>query len=292
MKKVYKSLMFGTMIASAIQVQAVEKVSLTLYDLTADKLSVPLTDSYGNVIKFELNTSGLVTGAFFNFYNDVSTPLECAIAGESAENGFIPPAGGNYTCFAIKGGSATGGTAALQFPKDPYFINKFTNSDPDAKNTKKHQKGKAVGGSQELLWGFNNDADAPITDTWYVPDPFNDYPLEFLTGACNAVNLKKSVPAEAQAVAFVLGTGNRISLAGLGLGSIDNTIRISAIRFYVEDVVDGVENVEAATAAKTPVKSAYYDLTGKIVSPDAKGFIIRKTIYSDGSVNNEKTYNR
>jgi hypothetical protein len=49
---------------------------------------------------------------------------------------------------------------------------------------------------------------------------------------------------------------------------------------------------EPATAAKTPLKSAYYDLTGKTVSSDAKGFVIRKTVYSDGSVNNEKTYNR
>jgi hypothetical protein len=290
MKKVYKQLIFGTMVVSAIQVQAVERTSLTLYDLTADKLSVPLTDSYGNTIEFELNTSVSATGAFFNFYDDVSTPLECAIAGESAENGFIPPAGGNYTCFAIKGGNATGGTAALQFPKVPYFIIKFTDSDPVAKITKIHLMGKAVGGNQELLWGFNNDADASITDTWYLPENDEEL-LEFRNNACNAVNLKKSVPAEAQAVAFVLGTGNRISLAGLGLGSIDNTIRISAIRFYVEDVADGVENVEPETA-KTPVKSSYYDLTGKTVSPDAKGFVIRKIIYSDGSVANEKAYNR
>jgi hypothetical protein len=104
-----------------------------------------------------------------------------------------------------------------------------------------------------------------------------------------------SVPIGITAVAIAY-SNQYTAFAGWGAASIPAgaALNIEAIRFYAHynDAAHQGTGIDKTLAAKTPVKSTYYDLTGKTVSADAKGFVIRKTVYSDGSVNNEKTYNR
>ncbi|GAB6012892.1 hypothetical protein [Viscerimonas tarda] len=47
----------------------------------------------------------------------------------------------------------------------------------------------------------------------------------------------------------------------------------------------GIDNI---TSAKAIVSESYYDLTGKPASATAKGFVIKRTVYDDGSVINSK----
>jgi hypothetical protein len=84
-------------------------------------------------------------------------------------------------------------------------------------------------------------------------------------------------PSAIQHIRFTVTSATALKLFGIQVYTIQTPVSTG---------------VQPVVAAKTPVKSTYYDLTGKIVSSDAKGFIIRKTVYSDGSVNGEKTYNR
>jgi hypothetical protein len=57
---------------------------------------------------------------------------------------------------------------------------------------------------------------------------------------------------------------------------------------YELSIKDGNGIVEQAAAAPQAVSSSYYDLAGKAVSGNVKGFVIKKTLYSDGSVKNSK----
>jgi hypothetical protein len=291
MKSIYKQLAFGTLMTAAIQAQAVEKVSLTLYDLTAAKIAAPVTDTYGNSITIAHNTATLQSGSIYRHDADIANPLECAIVGETAETGFTLAAAsdvsGNYTAITMGGANVPSGTNAIKLAKCPYLIFRFT---PSATNpvTKIHLMGKAIGGDQDILWAFNETSGAAIgANTWETPDPDNDEPLHFLNGACNSTNLKIAIPEGTGAFAILLG-GN-VNLAGIGLDSYANQIKISAIRFYVEDSGTGL--TEAATIEKTPVSSKYYDLTGREVAADTKGFVIKKTIYSDGSIVGAKQQN-
>ncbi len=45
-------------------------------------------------------------------------------------------------------------------------------------------------------------------------------------------------------------------------------------------------------SAKAIIASEYFDVTGKKVNADAKGFVIVKTTYEDGSCNTAKTFNK
>jgi hypothetical protein len=47
--------------------------------------------------------------------------------------------------------------------------------------------------------------------------------------------------------------------------------------------------INPSVAGKAVQSVGYYDLTGKPVPAGAKGFVIKKTVYSDGSIGNSKT---
>ncbi|GAB6011807.1 beta strand repeat-containing protein [Viscerimonas tarda] len=49
-------------------------------------------------------------------------------------------------------------------------------------------------------------------------------------------------------------------------------------------------NMDNIVGAKSIVSESYYDLTGKPVSATAKGFVIKRTVYDDGSVINNKGF--
>jgi hypothetical protein len=49
---------------------------------------------------------------------------------------------------------------------------------------------------------------------------------------------------------------------------------------------DGVGSIAAAPKTVNAVK--YFDLTGKTATGATKGFVIKKTIYDDGSIENGK----
>jgi hypothetical protein len=126
----------------------------------------------------------------------------------------------------------------------------------------------------------------------------------------NVANLSfmGDVAAEVSPIDYYYGTGSGKTFADLAEEGTTDPEAIQIYRFTVpsksadELNLYGIKiytdptpistGLQALIAAKTPVKSSYYDLTGKIVSPDAKGFVIRKITYSDGSVANEKAYNR
>ncbi|GAB6013023.1 hypothetical protein [Viscerimonas tarda] len=57
---------------------------------------------------------------------------------------------------------------------------------------------------------------------------------------------------------------------------------IYGIKIYLTDTSTGVE--EAATAEKTEISSSFIDLTGKPAKATAKGLLIKRTVYDDGSV--------
>jgi hypothetical protein len=86
-------------------------------------------------------------------------------------------------------------------------------------------------------------------------------------------------------------TGNK-SIHSISLGDgqdTGNNAYLYGIILTVEGTSTGIgENLEAS---QTPVKTVCYDLTGKAVPADSKGFVIIKTTYGDGSVACEKAYN-
>jgi hypothetical protein len=64
----------------------------------------------------------------------------------------------------------------------------------------------------------------------------------------------------------------------------NNTMYIDDIRVYVA----GDNAVGSKLTSKTEKSAQYFDLTGKPVTAGSKGFVIKRTLYEDGSVENSK----
>ena len=72
-----------------------------------------------------------------------------------------------------------------------------------------------------------------------------------------------------------------------GVSAIDNGKMSSAFATKVF-TIQNTTGINSNLSAKTPKSVQYFDLTGKAVNGTAKGIVIKKTIYKDGSVENSK----
>ncbi|MDR1810831.1 MAG: hypothetical protein LBR34_10615 [Prevotella sp.] len=86
----------------------------------------------------------------------------------------------------------------------------------------------------------------------------------------------------------------KIRLIGTGAAGVSLSNNYNAYIYGIVLTLSGsYSDIDGAPAAeKTPLLSIYTDLTGRIIPLGTKGFLIKKTIYSDGSVANEKMYSR
>ncbi|GAB6011495.1 beta strand repeat-containing protein [Viscerimonas tarda] len=83
----------------------------------------------------------------------------------------------------------------------------------------------------------------------------------------------------------ITGTPATINLPGGD--DVHYAVVVEADGLYLVYASEGV-GITSAEYAKSVLSTEYYDLTGKAVSAEAKGFVIVKTIYTDGSVKASK----
>ncbi|GAB6011743.1 beta strand repeat-containing protein [Viscerimonas tarda] len=110
----------------------------------------------------------------------------------------------------------------------------------------------AMGDMQETTLPFNTTTFAPtLASVLIVPAGVADFPATDFNGAART---------------FPNGAAGAVETAG---------------------IITGIDNI---VGAKSIVSESYYDLTGKPVSATAKGFVIKRTVYDDGSVINNKGF--
>jgi hypothetical protein len=140
--------------------------------------------------------------------------------------------------------------------------------------------------------------------TAFTNDEWNE------NGKVNVVglNLLGDAAYGLSAVEFIYGGGTTKNLIdAYNDGYIEtNPGEIQSIRFTIQNDSEeslflyGVKIYTAMTATglsqetviKTPLKTSYYDLTGKPVTATAKGILIQKSVYDDGTVGYGKAYVR
>jgi hypothetical protein len=151
----------------------------------------------------------------------------------------------------------------------------------------------------------NTDVDVAFS-TFTTPDTFTAAPYS----TANVTNLDNlgNEAAHITPLTAVYGdeddTSDLYNLYGDG-GMDDSPETVTSIRFtvganeplmlygvlvYTAETQVGT-GLQPSVAAKTPVSSKYYDLTGREVAAATKGFVIKKTIYSDGSIVGAKQQN-
>ncbi|MDR1809683.1 MAG: hypothetical protein LBR34_04670 [Prevotella sp.] len=92
--------------------------------------------------------------------------------------------------------------------------------------------------------------------------------------------------AGASGTSVIFGLGIKTEY---GLNDNESLTKYSSVLIDNVSLVDSeYTGVNTNIVGKTPQSVQYFDLTGKPVSATAKGFVIRKTTYDDGSVVNSK----
>jgi len=214
-------LSFTTTIAAQGSSEIVE--SLTLYDLTHDKMNASYTDSQGNTISVRTNepSSGITYGRFV-YYADLDNPLSCS--GESTAGLDQPVNAEGYSRFLLMGkGNAT-------VARSPYFILDFGSS---ATGIREIQiMGTAAGAVEndyeELLYAFSPVTNPAIKDFEDLPDDYS--PLIFKVGQCNYDNLRIKLPEGTASVIFISTDG---PVGGWETGSVySNPAEFHAIRLF------------------------------------------------------------
>jgi hypothetical protein len=281
MKKIYKHLIFGALVLSATGVAAEEVTSYTLYDLTAAALSRAYIDTEGNSFVISHNDPGGGSGkGDMIFTNTVANPLRYASPAEAAPSGA-------YAVAQIKGASN-----ANTITNTPWILITFPKTTATAGITRIDVMGIGVASTNvEIVYAWTPTLNPTINN---FEDAGADGNMWAWTSASGS---QKTIPVPVGVTAVAIAYSNQnTAFAGWGATSIPAgaALNVEAIRFYAHynDAAHQGTGIDKALVAKTPVSSSYYDLTGKAVSPDVKGFVIRKIIYSDGSVANEKAYNR
>ncbi|WP_459685638.1 hypothetical protein [Viscerimonas tarda] len=84
---------------------------------------------------------------------------------------------------------------------------------------------------------------------------------------------------------LVTDSDGEIVMADGSTANPANWATVKATTVTVTRTSTGIGNI---AGAKAIVSESYYDLTGKPASATAKGFVIRRTVYDDGSVINSK----
>jgi hypothetical protein len=201
--------------------------------------------------------------------------------------------------------NAAGRVAPESYPPMVYKIYTYGVNDGDGNSDKKI----LYADGSTLKWILVASATGDEDDEWIIEQTAtNSYTIknnstgEYLTGtglaASSAVFTLPENTAQNTATIkvddgyFLYGIVNSSSRA-LELDGTDTFLTSSAIanrlRFSFQfEEYDTTTGVSASGASKTAVSSSYYDLTGKPVPASSKGFVIKKTVYSDGSVENSK----
>lgn len=194
MKKIYLAFILGAYTFTSYAQQSEELVSsLTIYDLTKEKMNNTYSDSQTNTIKIKTNEPTIGNGKF-TYFSDIENPLECA--GETTE-GLEDPTNSMYTRFILKGAGNT------KPNRSPYFILDF---DTPTTGIKEIQlMGKAAGsnekGYEELLYAFSTVSNPSLNDFEFLPDEYK--PLKFIVGQCNYDNLRIKLPEGTVSVIFI-----------------------------------------------------------------------------------------
>ena len=130
--------------------------------------------------------------------------------------------------------------------------------------------------------GSNSATDRNVTVTQGVASLFDEIMLE-----ADAVRVSNPTDADPSATSNVYPY-QVINIPAAGEVTISFPIGTINLYAVIWEPAAG-SSVEDATADKGEVVSvSYYDLTGKQVAADAKGLVIKKVTYSDGSVDAEK----
>ncbi|MDR1809737.1 MAG: hypothetical protein LBR34_04950 [Prevotella sp.] len=155
--------------------------------------------------------------------------------------------------------------------------------------------GKSGSGNIDVFYAHSTAASPSSLSDYsdYYIDDAGEPTLFGTTEKCLSVSGSGSLPTGTTGVVF--GTSGNTStdfLSGWGTANVTNG---SSKPFQIYAItITAVKNtntgIEESAVEKTAVSSKYYDLTGKAVPAGTKGFTVKKTIYSDGSVANEKAY--
>jgi len=239
--------------------------SLTLYDLTHEKMNNTYTDIRGNTIKITTNepASGVTYGRFV-YYSDVEKPLACA--GESPA-GLQPPSdAGGYARFLLMGASNA------RPNRSPYFILDFGTSSTGIREIQIMGTAAGVneGDYEELLYAFSPKTNPVLNDFDDLPDEYS--PLIFKVGDCNADGLRIKFPEGTVSVIFI----STDDFGGWGTGTnYHNPAEFHALRFYVEDTATGISEEEGDTVrvyiqgnvirTSHPCYASIYDLSGRML---------------------------
>jgi hypothetical protein len=86
---------------------------------------------------------------------------------------------------------------------------------------------------------------------------------------------------------FQIRVNRNANGSGSAPGSADGDF-IYIDDFELYNSADDASGIDPAVAAKTPVSATYYDLAGRQASASAKGLLIQKSVYDDGTVGYNK----
>jgi hypothetical protein len=295
MKKVYKQAVIGAIAlitSTGVWAETVVKSYALTPTTDAGWVITNVSDSEGNLISTVINDKG---GSPTDItYTTISLPQGLW----TSTNG-LPTTGGPYHVLQLKG--AKGASLA----NSPYIIVKFTKTT----STKGIRLIDVFArGNCHLLYAWIKNNANPTIANFDNDGDYDDGPGNEWAVASAAAKFTITVPVDATGIVLVVSNGGQSGDAtgstpfpsGAPDGGYTLTIntgsyaQIDAIGF--QSVYDAAYHAgtgaESIQAEKTAVSSSYYDLSGKAVPASAKGFVIKKTVFSDGSISNEKGYNR
>jgi hypothetical protein len=276
MKKIYKQALIGAMCLASTGVFADETITIK---------------------NFAPDAQGVV-------YN--ANGIKVTVVKDASQSSYTATSSGSWSCLSVNGN-----TSSLYLRKDlttkGYIDIELTGSTTIIKSLQYVGAGYTGTNQSQYVVAFSADGSTfPATPNNLYPTATGTITLATvyslpaaLTGACTDPAVL-SLPANGKAFQGAASgtrttevTIKKIRLAGETIQSKSLSNSENAYILGIIMTISGTSTgAEEIAAEKTAVSSSYYDLSGKAVSADAKGFVIRKTLYSDGSVANEKGYNR
>lgn len=257
MKKFYFTLtaLFFTSVSFTNLFAADIVTSLTLFDLTQERMNNTYTDSEGNTIKFSTNEPDATS---FRYLSDLNNPLECA--GEAVPS--QSPINALYTKIVLKG--STGSSVALS----PSFLIELGDNSTVTEIKLMGVGGAATGGA-ELIYAYSSTG-SDYSDF----DSDEQWPLEFRNNQCNydkgdLTNIV--VPAGTK---YIIGVSTQ-SFVGNNI-AVSSPFVIHAFRFLaekntsvgIEDQENDKENklitqIDNEIRLSSPSNVLVYHITGK-----------------------------
>jgi hypothetical protein len=285
MKKIYKYLIAAIVALPAANVNAAETILIKNFSPDAsglvynqDGISVRVVKDATAVYTAEVSASlGClsVNGTIAALYlrKDLTTKsfVEIANDGSSREivsTRFIGSAytGANSSLFLL--GYSVDGTTFPESPDNLYSTESGSTS----------TLAQVVSFPAASSAGCTETIEYAIPETIYQGAPAGPRTKTYARAEVKKIRLSGESPFQSKSLSGNQLNGENAYLYGLIL--------------TVESTSTGLEK-ESAETSKTPLKISYFDLTGKPVSEhSAKGFLIRRSVYEDGTVGYGKAYAR